>query len=114
MNEFQDVTPYQDLASLASEPPTLPDLFLRNAAEFDLPDALNYKKDGEWRHISSRTIVERAEIIALGLYSHGLRKGDRAAILAANSPASSEANEAKFAMSGTRILGDDISSKFFG
>ena len=86
MNEFRDVTPYQDLASLASEPPTLPDLFLRNAAEFDLPDALNYKKDGEWRHISSRTIVERAENIALGLYSHGLRKGDRAAILAANSP----------------------------
>ena len=31
-------------------------------------------------------IVERAENIALGLYSLGLRKGDRAAILAPNSP----------------------------
>lgn len=89
MNEFLDVRPDRVsgvIASLATEPPTLPDLFLRNATEFDLPDALNYKKDGEWRHISSQTIVERSENIALGLYSLGLRKGDRAAILAANSP----------------------------
>ncbi len=68
------------------EPATLPELFLRSAAEFDLTDALNYKKDGEWLSISSRSMVERAENIALGLYSLGLRKGDRAAILAANSP----------------------------
>ena len=87
MNELRDIKPDHDhIASLAAEPPTLPDLFLRSADEFDLPDALNYKKDGEWQHISSRTIVERSENIALGLYSHGLRKGDRAAILAANSP----------------------------
>ena len=89
MNELREVQPVPTqsvIASLASEPTTLPALFLRNAAEFDLPDALNYKKDGEWRHISSRTVVERSENIALGLYSFGLRKGDRAAILAANSP----------------------------
>lgn len=76
---------YHPLA-FAEEPATLPELFLRSAAEFDLPDALNYKKDGEWRSISSGKMVERAENIALGLYSLGLRKGDRAAILAANSP----------------------------
>lgn len=74
------------MASLATEPPTLAELFLRSAAEFDLPDALNYKRNGEWRSISSKTMVERTENIALGLYSLGLRKGDRAAILAANSP----------------------------
>ena len=68
------------------EPATLPELFLRAAAEFDLPDALNFKKDGEWKKISSAGIVSRAENIALGLYSLGLRKGDRAAVLAANSP----------------------------
>jgi long-chain acyl-CoA synthetase len=71
---------------VAAEPRTLSELFLRAAAEFDLVDALNYKKDGEWLPISSKEIVERAERIALGLYSLGLRKGDRAAILAANSP----------------------------
>ncbi|MFZ1700041.1 MAG: long-chain fatty acid--CoA ligase [Pyrinomonadaceae bacterium] len=70
----------------AAEPSTLPELFLRSADEFNLPDALNYKKDGEWKSIASRAVVERAENIAAGLYSLGLRKGDRAAILAANSP----------------------------
>ena len=73
-------------SSFAEEPKTLPELFLRSAAEFGLPDAFNYKKDGEWKQISSAEFVERAENIALGLYSLGLRKGDRAAILGANSP----------------------------
>ncbi len=86
MSELRDVTPGQELDLLASEPATLPDLFLRNAAEFNLPDALNYRKDGKWWPIASRTLVDRSENIALGLYSLGLRKGDRAAILAANSP----------------------------
>jgi len=70
----------------AREPATLSELFVRAAAEFDLPGALNYKKDGEWKKISSNEIVTRAEYIALGLYSLGLRKGDRVAILAPNSP----------------------------
>jgi long-chain acyl-CoA synthetase len=72
--------------TFVAEPRTLPELFLRAAAEFDLPDALNYKDDGEWKRISSAEIVRRSENIALGLYSLGLRKGDRAAILAPNSP----------------------------
>lgn len=69
-----------------AEPTTLPELFERAAKEFALDDALNYKADGEWKPISSARIVDRAEKIALGLYSLGLRKGDRAAILATNSP----------------------------
>ncbi len=69
-----------------AEPTTLPELFERAANEFALPNALNYKSDGEWKPISARQIVERAENIALGLHSLGLRKGDRAAILAPNSP----------------------------
>ncbi len=69
-----------------AEPTTLPELFLRSSAKFNLPDAFNFKKDGEWRKISSTEFIERAENIALGLYSFGLRKGDRAAILAPNSP----------------------------
>ncbi len=72
--------------TVAAEPKTLPELFLRSATEFDLPDALNYKKNGEWNPISSAEMVSRAENIALGLYSLGLRKGDRSAILAPNSP----------------------------
>lgn len=89
MNELHEIRPNATpdvIASLAAEPQTLPDLFLRSAAEYNLPDALNYKENGEWRSIASRTFVERSENIALGLYSFGLRRGDRAAILAANSP----------------------------
>lgn len=68
------------------EPHTLAELFYKAFAKYDRPDALNYKADGKWRSISSTEMIARAENIALGLYSLGLRKGDRAAILAANSP----------------------------
>src|SRR4051812_46911361 len=67
-------------------PQTLWQLFKRSEREVDLSDALHYKKDGEWVAISSNEMVRRAEATALGLYSLGLRKGDRAAILAPNSP----------------------------
>ncbi len=71
---------------MENEPQTLPQLFRRSVTEYDLPDALNYKRADEWVSISSSAMVERAGNIALGLYSLGLRKGDRAAILAPNSP----------------------------
>lgn len=73
-------------ADAMPEPQTLGEVFRRSVEEFGLPDALNYKRDGEWHAISSREVVKRAENIALGLHSLGLRKGDRVAILAPNSP----------------------------
>ncbi|HEX2641225.1 MAG TPA: long-chain fatty acid--CoA ligase, partial [Pyrinomonadaceae bacterium] len=71
---------------LPDEPRTLAELFRKAAQKHERSDALNFKKDGEWRAIASAEMLERAENIALGLYSLGLRKGDKAAILAANSP----------------------------
>ena len=71
---------------LSDEPQILPEIFLEAQTKHNRPDALNYKQDGEWLKISSDEIISRAENIALGLYSMGLRKGDRAAILGANSP----------------------------
>ncbi len=71
---------------MADEPQTLSELFLRSVTEYNLSDALNYKSGNEWKAISSIIMIERAENIALGLYSLGIRKGDRAAILAPNSP----------------------------
>ena len=38
---------------LPIEPTTLPDLFRQSVLEHDLPDALNYKRDGKWNPISS-------------------------------------------------------------
>ena len=71
---------------LPDEPATLPELFVRSLEKHHLPDALNYKRDGRWNRISSEEFVRRAGDIALGLYSLGVRHGDRAAIMAANSP----------------------------
>ena len=70
----------------ADEPKTLAELFLHAVEKHNCADALNYKKDGEWMAISSDEMISRAENIALGLYSLGLRKGDRVAMIAANSP----------------------------
>lgn len=80
------VSPKRGTPLYADEPRTLAELFLIGSEKFELSDALSYKKDGEWKRISSVEMVSRIANIALGLYSLGLRKGDRAAILAANSP----------------------------
>lgn len=68
------------------EPKTIAELFRNSAIKHNRPDALNYKKDGKWIPISSDEMISRAENIALGLYSLGIRNGDRVAILAENSP----------------------------
>ncbi len=70
----------------ADEPKTLAELFLKAAENHNRADALNFKKEGEWKRISSDEMIARAERIALGLYSIGVKKGDRIALLAANSP----------------------------
>jgi long-chain acyl-CoA synthetase len=71
---------------LPDEPRTLSELFRQSANKHNRSDALNYKKDGKWHPISSDKMLSRAENIALGLCSLGLRKEGKAAILAANSP----------------------------
>lgn len=69
-----------------NEPPTLAQLFLDSVTRHERTDALNFKKEGRWAPISSDDMVRRASNIAAGLYSIGLRRGDRVAILAGNSP----------------------------
>lgn len=68
------------------EPQTLAELFVQSAEKYSRPDILNYKKDNAWQPISSEEMISRIENIALGLYALGLRKNDKVAILAANSP----------------------------
>lgn len=68
------------------EPNTLADLFLNSAKKYNRQNALNFKKDGKWLPISSVEMISRAENIALGLYTLGIRQGDRVGILSHNSP----------------------------
>ena len=78
--------PKSRIPLLADEPQTLPELFRQAFKKHNRADALSFKKNGKWHRVSSDELRERAENVALGLYALGLRKDDKVAILAANSP----------------------------
>lgn len=63
------------------EPTTLVEVFEYVARVYPRADTLNYKRDGRWIAISSDEMLRRARHIAAGLYSLGVRRGDRVAIL---------------------------------
>ncbi len=67
-------------------PGTLAQLFFEAAQRYDKPDALQVKRDGAYRPISHRTLLERVRHVALGLDAIGVRAGDRVAILSENRP----------------------------
>jgi long-chain acyl-CoA synthetase len=70
----------------AREPTTLVEAFEYVARVQQRPDTLNYKRDGRWLSISSDELLRRARYIAAGLYSLGVRCGDRVALLSESRP----------------------------
>jgi long-chain acyl-CoA synthetase len=68
------------------EPRTLVEVFEHVARGHPRADTLNYKKDGRWVSISSDEMLKRVHSIAAGLYSLGVRSGDRVAILSESRP----------------------------
>jgi long-chain acyl-CoA synthetase len=68
------------------EPTTLVEVFEYVARVHPRSDTLNYKRDGRWRSISSAEMLTRSRRIAAGLYSLGMRSGDRVAILSESRP----------------------------
>lgn len=73
-------------AASTDEPTTLTEVFEYIARVHNRPDILNYKRDGRWIPISSAEVVRRTRLIAAGLYSLGIRRGDRVAILSESRP----------------------------
>jgi long-chain acyl-CoA synthetase len=63
------------------KPETLVDLYEGVLRAHPKPDTLNFKKAGKWQKLSAPEMLKRARWIALGLYSLGIRKGDRVALL---------------------------------
>src|SRR5205814_2357472 len=64
-----------------AKPETLVDIYEGVARVHPKPDTLNYKRDGVWQSMSAREMLRRARWIALGLYSLGIREGERVALL---------------------------------
>jgi long-chain acyl-CoA synthetase len=73
-------------ARTTDEPSTIVSVFERAMRVHARPDALNFKREGAWRSLSSEEFSSRVRRVALGLYSLGLRRGDRAGILSDSSP----------------------------
>ncbi len=64
-----------------NEPTTLVEIYEAVLRNHPKPNNLNYKRDGAWQALSAADMLSRARRIALGLYSLGLRQGDRVALL---------------------------------
>ncbi|HYC51229.1 MAG TPA: AMP-binding protein, partial [Gemmatimonadaceae bacterium] len=69
-----------------SKPGTLNKLFFDAMEKFNKPDALQFKKDGTYRPISSRELADQVRQVALGLRELGIQRGDRVAILSETRP----------------------------
>ncbi|MDP4191621.1 MAG: long-chain fatty acid--CoA ligase [Bacteroidota bacterium] len=67
-------------------PETLCELLTYHIQNYQYSDALNQKINGHWQGISSKEFFSQIKLTALGLYSLGVRQGDKVAILSQNSP----------------------------
>ena len=86
MNQVDPRTPVVREPLYPDEPKSLAELFYYAKKRYNRPDALNYRDKDGWKPISSDEFIGRAESIALGLKELGVERGDRVALLAANSP----------------------------
>jgi len=64
-----------------NEPTTLVEIYEAVVRNHPKPDSLNYKREGVWQPVAATEMLDRAAQIAAGLYSLGVRKGDRVALL---------------------------------
>src|SRR5438132_1466466 len=64
-----------------AKPETLVDIYEGVVRAHPKHNTLNYKRDGVWNSMSAAEMLRHARSIALGLYSLGIRRGDRVALL---------------------------------
>src|SRR5687768_9662129 len=63
---------------------TLPKLFFDSIEQRPRPDALRFKRDGEWRSLSHAEIEKRVAALAAAFAELGIERGDRVAVLSEN------------------------------
>ena len=70
-----------------TDPTTLTELYFGAFDRFkNKPAAVRFRKDGTWRPISHLDLGTRIAAASAGIRSHGIRPGDRVAILSENRP----------------------------
>lgn len=67
-------------------PQTLVELLKTSVSSRPEREALRFKQDKAWTGMTAGHLFERVRNVALGLYHHRIRKGDRVAILAESGP----------------------------
>jgi long-chain acyl-CoA synthetase len=76
----------ENIIGFENLPQTLPHFCLESFGRNRKPDALSYKLENVWKHISGAEAIERVKRLALGLSDLGVRAGDRIAIISENRP----------------------------
>ena len=75
-----------NLIGFENIPQTIPHFCLESFRLNNKPDALSFKIDEVWKHISGVEVIEKIKNIALGLASLGVKAGDKIAIISENRP----------------------------
>jgi long-chain acyl-CoA synthetase len=81
VRDQQTVQPGTRVPLNSDEPTTLIEIYEGVVRDHPKTDTLNYRREGAWRSVSAEEMLQRARNLAAGLYSLGVRKGDRVAIL---------------------------------
>ena len=76
----------ENLIGFENLPQTLPHYCLEAFKRHKKPDALNYKDNGDWKHISGEASVQKVRHLALGFSELGVCAGDKVAIISENRP----------------------------
>ncbi|MET0752989.1 MAG: long-chain fatty acid--CoA ligase [Pyrinomonadaceae bacterium] len=76
----------ENIIGFENIPQTIPHFCLESFRRNNKPDALSYKLENVWRHISGAEVIEKIKHLALGLADLGVKAGDRIAIISENRP----------------------------
>ncbi len=76
----------ENLIGFENIPQTIPHFCIEAFRRNNKRDALAYKLENTWKHISGAEVIERIKRLALGLSELGVKAGDRVAIISENRP----------------------------
>jgi long-chain acyl-CoA synthetase len=80
------MTTAENLIGFENIPQTLPHFCLESFRRHNKQDALSYKIEETWKHLSGAEVIVKIKNLALGLASLGVKAGDKVAIISENRP----------------------------